>query len=66
MPPLYHPKPRIGKQPPTVLPRGLEATVDLGDGGWPKCLVIPTDAGLLDPSCSVWHGDKAANDSVAS
>lgn len=35
---------------------------DVGGGGWPKCLVIPTDAGLLDQSCGYWHGLDSAND----
>jgi hypothetical protein len=49
MPPLFRPQPRTAKQPPHVLTRDLAALVDLGDGGWPRLLVIPTDAGLMVP-----------------
>ena len=62
MPPLFLPMQFVGKRPPLVLPRGLADMVDLGAGHWPKVLVIPNDAGLLDPSCGYWHGGSAAND----
>ena len=63
MPPRFvHPVFSSGKRPPLMLPRGLDDFVDFGAGGWPVALVIPTDAGLLDPGCWLWHGTDAAND----
>lgn len=61
-PPFVHPGPALGKRPPLILPRGLDDFIDFGSGGWPAVLVIPTDAGLLDPSCGYWHGTISAND----
>lgn len=55
MPPPLLPTQFVGKRPPLVLPRGLGDLVDLGSGHWPNVLVIPNDAGLLDPSCGYWH-----------
>lgn len=66
MPPLFIPTRTVGKHPPLVLPRALHEMVDFGDGGWPVTLVIPNDAGLLDPSCGYWHGATAANDAGSS
>ena len=60
MPPLWRPAPLTGKQPPMILLRGMEAFVDLGDGtGWPKMLVIPTDAGLWFPCYQTWGLDTS-------
>lgn len=65
MPPLFLPFLATGKRPPLVLPRGLTDMVDLGTGHWPGVLVIPSDAGLLDPMCGYWHGNNSANDEAA-
>jgi hypothetical protein len=63
MPPLCMLQPSTGKQPPPVLPPDLAMLANVGDGtGWPKCLVHPKGAGLLDPACLLWQGDIAAND----
>ncbi len=35
--------------------------VDLGDGGWPVLLVIPTDAGLMLP-CGMFHPLQCVNE----
>lgn len=60
MPPSWRPAPRTGKQPPTVLLRGMESMVDLGDGhGWPKLLVHPNDAGVPFPCYISWGFDTA-------
>jgi hypothetical protein len=61
MPPLYRPGPRTGKQPPHVMPRGMGAGFDPGDGGWPPLLHIPTDAGLMLP-CGMFHPLECVND----
>ena len=61
-PHFFQPIAVSGKRLPLVLPRGSDDFVDFGTGGWPAVLVIPTDAGLLDPSCLYWHGPIAAND----
>jgi hypothetical protein len=62
IPPLFLLGQPVGKRPPLVLPRGLGCMVDLGTGHWPKVLVIPKDAGLLDLACAYWHQAGAAND----
>jgi len=51
------------ESPPLVLPRDLAGTVDLGNGAWPRYLVIPVDAGLVD-ACGLWHGLATANESL--
>lgn len=62
MPPLCHPPPRLGKQPPEVLPRPLAQLADLGDGAtWPRGLVIPPGAGLQCVTLASCHGQEAAN-----
>lgn len=53
----------MDKRAPVVLPRGCSDFVEFEVSGWPRVLVIPSDAGLLDPSCAYWHGTTAANDS---
>lgn len=66
MPPTYRPPQRLGKQPPAVLSLDLSRLADLGDGmAWPRCLVIPTGAGLQCVTLAACHGHQAANSASA-
>lgn len=60
MPRDWRPAPRTGKQPPTMLLRGMEMLVDLGDGvGWPRRLAPANDSGLPYPCAMNWGYDTA-------
>ena len=61
MPPIVASIPQRDPRSPAVLPRDCGTLVRFRFDGWPVALVIPTDCGLLDPSCGYWHGIKAAN-----